>query len=1021
MSRTGGFGATALLREELIRELFTDTESLFTPNMGLQGAPAVIPDRASFNLPLAIFAACNQLATTPPGIQGVTFRRTAAIAPASVRLETFGSDPGVRMAMSAALTDDALTSPNAALTTLPATSVFFDFELVLRAFPFDAPLLAPGVGLPYFLPPRSSVYSESFRTSSRIFWEDAAGGKNILIGTNNTFPRPFVRGKSGDRELLHPDGRPLTDVGTSENPLTQVRLFSFVSTASVANGLFRVAPGPPDAIVTARCLIDPNDQATIDAQNGLGPVNSLPPPTGGNQLARDIDVYNLRVGEVIPIPHVWLQAAPGSVAVSSYSPGFLAGTIQPCQPPGGGAVVNLNLSLPADFRTLFDHLAPFAFAAPLAPLALQAESLSEEHPFSFSNARTEIAVRSFAQSTALVLGTSVEDDPLGDMNDVDDTLGADDFAFNVSASVVNRALDHSKGRFKDDFDSNKRDLEKVSLNFREDRMEVTTKFRFWVVGSKGSEIQDAVDVTVSNIFVEPRLFHDYAKNRQRLPVNVCDVPIVDPPSTQEALLDPSNPTCYFAFTYRRACGSPLDCFVPDDQSTNAGKKCLESGHDRDADGIYDAPNDGRGGTDLDDDNDGEPDDAEATDLDGDGRYGEREVPAADDDHDGRAGEFEDCDFDNDGRKSESEPFGTDLDGDGRAGELEPQPVFGNLTADADGDFRFCEEEFSGEDLDGDGRIGENEPRFADLNGDGDMVDAPDLDDDGDGILDDEPFAEDDAEPTYSRREIDDGQCPLDPGLRSDDLNGDSRLERCDDLFFPESRKVPDFLAYPQLEHIRGLAVGLDASDPELSVGNGITGAIINALDFLLVGGATGAALGALVGFFGRIEKRDGPFAFLFLSAFESWVAKPVLDDELQKLKPAHSQEQLVAVLPIANQTDLGLFVTSLKVTSEGMSVTGKSVVLHSLLSPNQTHPVNCAIATAAYGTPLAEEIQTLRELRDRILMRSRPGRRIVREYYRWAPPVARWLAKRPFARRFVRAGLWPIVGISKFFVQGSSR
>lgn len=32
MSRTGGFGLAVLLREELIRELFTDTESLFSPS-----------------------------------------------------------------------------------------------------------------------------------------------------------------------------------------------------------------------------------------------------------------------------------------------------------------------------------------------------------------------------------------------------------------------------------------------------------------------------------------------------------------------------------------------------------------------------------------------------------------------------------------------------------------------------------------------------------------------------------------------------------------------------------------------------------------------------------------------------------------------------------------------------------------------------------------------------------------------------------------------------------------------------
>lgn len=183
MSRTGGFGATVLLREELLRELFSDTESLFLPTTGLAGLPTVFPDRVrSFNLPQAIRLICGLPAATPPGIQLTTFRRTAPLSPGSLRLETFGGDPAVHIAFSCALTDDVTTMPDADLTTLPAGSVFFDLDMSLRAFPESAPLLAPGRGRPYFRPPPGDAYSEDFRRPSRIFWEDDFGTKQILIG-----------------------------------------------------------------------------------------------------------------------------------------------------------------------------------------------------------------------------------------------------------------------------------------------------------------------------------------------------------------------------------------------------------------------------------------------------------------------------------------------------------------------------------------------------------------------------------------------------------------------------------------------------------------------------------------------------------------------------------------------------------------------------------------------------------------------------------------------------------------------
>jgi len=74
---------------------------------------------------------------------------------------------------------------------------------------------------------------------------------------------------------------------------------------------------------------------------------------------------------------------------------------------------------------------------------------------------------------------------------------------------------------------------------------------------------------------------------------------------------------------------------------------------------------------------------------------------------------------------------------------------------------------------------------------------------------------------------------------------------------------------------------------------------------------------------------------------------------------------------------------------------------------------SCFIATAAFGSSMHPHVQRLRLFRDRHLLSNAPGRAFVAAYYRWSPPIADFIAPRPWLRAVVRALLWPLVLIAE--------
>jgi hypothetical protein len=76
----------------------------------------------------------------------------------------------------------------------------------------------------------------------------------------------------------------------------------------------------------------------------------------------------------------------------------------------------------------------------------------------------------------------------------------------------------------------------------------------------------------------------------------------------------------------------------------------------------------------------------------------------------------------------------------------------------------------------------------------------------------------------------------------------------------------------------------------------------------------------------------------------------------------------------------------------------------------------CFIATAAYDTPIAEEIQTLRGFRDRYLVTNPLGQAFVDVYYTISPPIADFMTERPSLKPMVRAELMPVVAMASMIL-----
>lgn len=119
--------------------------------------------------------------------------------------------------------------------------------------------------------------------------------------------------------------------------------------------------------------------------------------------------------------------------------------------------------------------------------------------------------------------------------------------------------------------------------------------------------------------------------------------------------------------------------------------------------------------------------------------------------------------------------------------------------------------------------------------------------------------------------------------------------------------------------------------------------------------------------------------------------------------PRYKDRQMVAAKKLAEFARFTPIYPHIMRKAESLARTGKNSEVYRFFvkASNKNRP-RCFVASAAFEGYEDPTVTTLRVFRDRVLRRSFAGRYFVRVYYRWSPPIARWIDLSP---EFVRASL----------------
>ena len=85
-----------------------------------------------------------------------------------------------------------------------------------------------------------------------------------------------------------------------------------------------------------------------------------------------------------------------------------------------------------------------------------------------------------------------------------------------------------------------------------------------------------------------------------------------------------------------------------------------------------------------------------------------------------------------------------------------------------------------------------------------------------------------------------------------------------------------------------------------------------------------------------------------------------------------------------------------------VALTALLLVTACSVPPDDDDKGGCVVATAAYGTSIAAQLDIVREFRDQVLLANTVGTRMVTFYYDVSPPLASFISEHDMLRIVVR-------------------
>lgn len=202
----------------------------------------------------------------------------------------------------------------------------------------------------------------------------------------------------------------------------------------------------------------------------------------------------------------------------------------------------------------------------------------------------------------------------------------------------------------------------------------------------------------------------------------------------------------------------------------------------------------------------------------------------------------------------------------------------------------------------------------------------------------------------------------------------------------------------------GEDLGIPSDYPAI---NGVTGDEFTALRFYYASDATNSTAQDATTL-GNVTL-DSPYVRISLTNVGG--GEYTLDDE----RIMGLENEVRQCVVFANETVAGNVIYFAKSSGTGWTANSPFCVTPSKVV-GLLDDKNCFIATAAFGSSMAKEVQVLRSFRDQFLKTNAPGRWFVETYYQLSPPVANWIAQHEFARTAARTLLWPLVFLAHLLV-----